>query len=437
MRSSEDLTADLVARDPALPLGLVLDEGALSGWLAERTGVVGTARRRYLRYKPRSSVTALVDWHSPTGSEPLVVNAWAAASTPKLAKTVAHAPQGSLVTIDHRQRVLVSTPAADRHVPALSALAAPHHRAVADLLGRCPRPLTTLAYKPHRRWVGRLPAEDHPAAATLLLRAYRRGRAHRPWQLLELLAQTQVAATRPLAYHRRLDLIVGSWATGTPMDALVAADPTSNQIAEVGTLLARLHTAQPPLIQPRFGAGWIPHASGPDSLAEAVASLSTLDPELATRTTALVERLTAALAPTPASDQSTALIHGDFSLDQVVATHAGPVLLDLDRASIGDPAADLGSTLAVLYGEPHTRLMAADLLQQLLTGYAQQAPLPPLARIAVHAADQLLRRAVEPFRHGESQWRRAIAIALSTAEQLLDEGDIIRPRRSLTRGASR
>jgi aminoglycoside phosphotransferase (APT) family kinase protein len=101
-------------------------------------------------------------------------------------------------------------------------------------------------------------------------------------------------------------------------------------------------------------------------------------------------------------------IHGDFHTAQVLIDAARVGILDLDRASSGDPVSDLGNFAAHLeYAaidgtlSPAVRDLAVD---AFITGYEQTAGLSARKRIHAHIAAGLLRLGSRPFRTRASEW---------------------------------
>src|SRR5699024_7329934 len=151
----------LVDRDPDLPgLALLLDRDRLTRWLGSLLGRPVTVRLHHLRYKPGTSCVL----HVQAGDQALLVAATARSEAAKHAKTLERSA-GSVIGTDPGRQVLGGTPAADRDLPGVALLTDPAQRD--RLLGRLLRhgPVVDpavepvlLRYKPHRRWVGLLPA---------------------------------------------------------------------------------------------------------------------------------------------------------------------------------------------------------------------------------------------------------------------------------------
>lgn len=388
------ITACLLV-DESVP-GAAVVTGGVS--LGDRLAAVGEHLLDvgYLRYKPGTSLVAALD----LASGPAFAYAVSPAARPKLAKTIAQAPPGSVLVDDTADDLLVARPAADRDLPALADL----ERALGSIgvdresIG-C---RSQLAYKPQRRWVGRL----GPAGRHLVARAYRPAdlAALLPGWRLACLAGGDVRVPALVAVGGRRGLAVTSWLGGTPLDRLVAEGRVpAGVLSAVGRGLAGLHAAGN-----RSGGtlvGWAP-VSGDERIerADAVAAqLSQVWPAQGDRVRAVVDWL---VATVPAVDRVHP-VHGDFSTDQVIVDPAGRIgLTDWDRAGWDDPAVDLGSLRAA-------GLPAAD-FAEVLTGYASVRDLP--TSIDWQLAWARLLRLSEPLRQGRADWRHQVGVRLAELE---------------------
>lgn len=184
-----------------------------------------------------------------------------------------------------------------------------------------------------------------------------------------------------------------------------------------GVALALLHAAVGAV--PVEVAGVVA-ARQPDLAAQGRAHagiLAPLDAGLASRMVALTGRVVGAWAPVAASSarvgRGGALLHGDFTPDQVLLERqTGRVwLTDLDRATLGAPAADLGSYLASAAPGPG---------EALLDGYrAGGGRIPGDAELRAGRARAVLLGAVDPLRRADPGWRRGVAGRLDILEDLV------------------
>lgn len=398
MLSSAD--AAVVRRDPRLPgLRLLLDDDLLAGLLG------APVTRCYLRYKPGTSCVAAVRL---ADGEDVLVTAYDDEGRAKVDKTLAVVPPDAVRLHDADRRLLATRSCADRDLPALAALSDPRRRRrlLRRLLPgvRVPRDaeLTGLAWKPHRRWVGLVRLDG----TAVVLRAYRPQDAHRSADVLGHLGAAAAATPTLLGHLPALGLLAVEHRPGEDLLRATGsgrAGPPHVQAA--GRALAALHRLQVDGLPART-----PEDEG--AVARAAADhIGVLLPHLSVRAARLADRLADRLAALP---PVACTLHGDFSADQVVVHGARAGLIDLDRAAVGSPAADLGSAraaLALLAGaSPGVRH------EDLERGYAQLAVLPDAEALAVHTAAALLRRAAEPFRTRRPDWPSAVAALLDAAQ---------------------
>lgn len=236
-----------------------------------------------------------------------------------------------------------------------------------------------LSYNPARRWVGRdgawvvkVHAVAPPAGVAALLTA----------------PSAALAEYLPPARHDHSGRQVRTaWTAGSP--------PQPADLPAVRAALTTLHRCPPPPGLPVLDAAWAVGAA--DRTARAVAAAL---PGQGARALTLLAVLAEHAHRWP---EPTALLHGDFSPDQVVVRDGGAVLLDLDRAALGPPDWDWAQwTVAqVASGGPVTA--------------APQHPEPLLLLAAA------LQRAVEPLRRLRPGWTRLVADVLSSAESAATE----------------
>lgn len=419
--------AALVARDPDLPgLAVLLDDDALPSLLG--VPVV----RRYVRYKPGTSCVLGATADLPTGAADVLVTAYDVDGGAKLAKTADRAPAGTVLASDPERRLLAVTAAADRDLPALALVTAPRRRRrllsslLPDLSPVGAARLSTLSYKPMRRWVGLLSPQGGPP---LVLRAYRPEDAAAAVAALRSLAGGSPRTPRLLAADEGLGLLVLEYLPGRPLDELLAAGGApAGVLADAGRALAALHG--------RSASGLAVH--GPAEAAAAVraaaATVGVLLPQLHDRAARLAEELSARLSRVHSQP---VVLHGDFSADQVVVDHdAGVALLDLDRAAVGDAAADVAGLYAALVAEQvpgrRARLSPGDVVGEVLAGYATVRTAPEPVAVAAHAAALLLRRVADPFRLCATSWPESANSLLDAALTVSARGLDVPRRRPAT-----
>lgn len=394
---------ELAARNSALPgLALILDHGRL----AQCLGIDGI-ERPYLRYKPGTKCVLAFG----SGAAARVAMAYPPARYRMLRGREALREAGDAVRFLDAFCVAVLPATLDRDLRALKKLADPAQ--AARLLDRLLGPLSAdarlhlLRHNPNRRAVLRL---DGPQGPLALVKLHARG------EWAQALANARLAQARGdapvLAVAEDRHLIVQGWVTGRPLWSEAAGLADTAAITETGAALARLHASDP------GPARAITAAEDRDGLFASVRALAGLLQDLAAPAGALARQIAAQLVD---HDGPGALLHGDFSADQVVIGKAGPVLIDWDRACIGDPARDLGSFLARLDVQAIdgtlTPAMAARAGEALLSGYATTAALPH--RVRAQRARALLMLLPEGFRQRRPDWPERATAILDQVEALL------------------
>lgn len=404
----------IVLQDPGLPgLRLLLDRERLSDWISDLLGEDVAAERRHLRYKPGTSCVV----HVEAAGRALLVSALPPSDQVKHAKTHERAAR-AVLGAEPGIGVLVSTPAADRDLPGVAALLDPNRRPrllerlFGGNLDRAAEP-SLLRYKPHRRWVGLLPARH---GRQVLLRAYRHHAVRPAAAALATLADGTPRTPRLLGWDRRRAVLAAEFLPGDPVHD--AHDGGGAVFERVGVAMAALHRRRD-LRLPERSLG-----AEAEMVHGTARHLGVLLPELSGRAGELADRIALRLDSLP---ELRLPVHGDFSADQAVLMPDGQVgLIDLDAAGLGDPAADLGCAAAALardvaLGEL-TEAGRAIRLVALHDGYRSAGGPADPGRVSVHAAAHLLRRTVEPFRLGLTEdWPRAAEDLLTRAEATLSE----------------
>lgn len=373
-------------RDEALPgLARVLDPGALAELVA--TGSPELAGEpvvcRYLRYKPGTSLVASVR----AGDEDLLVEVYRP-DDGKLAKHVSHAARrGALRALDGEHGVIVADAVADRALPGIAA--------VRERYGMS----RSVVYKAGRRWVG----ADGARAV----------KVHRPADLAQVVSGSRLVGTRlPTPGVRHVDAPLGivetEFVAGTGLRGLEHRE-RAEAVFRTGAALARLHTADTPVpAGARAGRGAVP--AGDERIGPlAIDGVCAVLPELASRARAVA----AAVEAETSAPTILAVVHGDFSADQIMVRDDGRiVVLDLDRAGIGEPLGDLARwrAAAAVEGE------GDDDTERLLAGYETAAAVDR-DRLDRLSAGAVLARLVEPFRLRHPDWRIRVERLMSQAER--------------------
>lgn len=418
---SVDAHALLATADTGLPaLPLLLDAVAL----AER--FEAPVSRSYLRYKPGTSATALVD----VDGRPAIASAWSPGKGDKRAKALKHVDPDDVLLDAPTEGLLVVDALTDRKLPALRHLVRSGH--VGPWLTRSGYPIAaattpvTLAHKPARRWVGRLPTEQ--PGQQIVLRAYTdRGHdsAVAAHGLIDPAACASVRLPRVVGNHHR-GLIALEHLPGDTLDTRVPAAA----LRRLGACLGELHASG----QATVGSG-VDESSldpnGPDRSSAAdhahpatPGGLDVLAPVLGE--TVLQARQVdaaarAALRPGPGS-----VTHGDFSLDQVVADGHSLGIIDLDRVRVGNPLDDIASLLAAAGltalsagGATGAAALIDRLRTPFVVGHSSTWTADLSDDLGPRTALALLARSGEPFRAGRDDWPQATHELVSLAGSLV------------------
>jgi aminoglycoside phosphotransferase (APT) family kinase protein len=195
-----------------------------------------------------------------------------------------------------------------------------------------------------------------PPAGHLLPRAHDVAREYR---VLAALAPTPVPVPEPLGFCADPDVIgapfyvmreVGGDVLRTRADTgALAAAQRSAVARELASTLAALHAVDPAAI----GLGDFGRRAG--YCARQLATWGAQWERSRTRDLPEMTKLLAALAERTPADSATSIVHGDYRLDNViVALGARPricAVLDWELSTLGDPLADLGTTLAYWHDE--------------------------------------------------------------------------------------
>jgi aminoglycoside phosphotransferase (APT) family kinase protein len=409
--------ADLAAREPALPgLTTLLDADAFAELLRSLSPAFARAaiQATYVRYKPGTRCLVAFEVRGP-GAPPCVYatayeqGRWAARRAadagglrPGTAASDARAVLVSLFPADARLRALAPLGDPARCGPLLRKLA-PARPSLHG--GR----MSTLAYKPERRYVGLLRGDGSRAVIKLYAdAAFLGARA----AVVTPLQSDLLATPRCIGRSRRHRALVLEWLPGDRLSDLLANSAVPvDEVRRAGLALAELHR------QLRHDSSRLPaHAPG---LAPAARAVEALWPALADRAAQLAAATAAALAE-PAPVQP---IHGDFYAGQVLVG-PGPIgILDLDGVCAGDPTADAGNFVAHLeYAAVDGTLTAAarDLAAGVfLEAYQEAGGALALRRVRAQIAAGLLRLASRPFRTRAADWAARMSVILDRAGVLL------------------
>jgi aminoglycoside phosphotransferase (APT) family kinase protein len=421
------LDADLVQRDPALPgLAIVLDPEAFVGALRRSLpdADLGAARITYVKYKPGTN--CLVGYRLTVAGT--IVEVYAKAYGVNAAKKLQKAHEqpgqpGALgqgrIPLDDCQVVVSAFPndAKVRMLPSLVE-AETRFRLLGELFPDRPTlwagTVQGLVYKPERRYVARLLAEDGPQAA---LKLYTRPgyyevvqRHRKPYE-----ARAPLRLALRFGQSDRHAALAFEWLPGRLLnEAILEPQFDAHALITVGAALAQLHA------QAIEGLPRLTRETEASTLLSEAAMLSLVCPHLAQRAEVLAQRMAAHLVGRPPAYRS---IHGDFHARQVLLNSDTAAILDLDRAVYADPMIDLGLFAAHLEREVIRGNLPANrvepLVQALLKGYVAATRQPVADEIELYTAVELLRLSPRFFRYRELDWPDRIEASLDRVETIL------------------
>lgn len=419
---------ELIKKDGALPgLAALFDEDLLTAKIRALAPFSGlrTLKIDYMRYKPATSCVATLILQFDDGQRH-----WLAAKAltltrfeiswrhPKRQKLINNGDPYAPLAIPELG-IILSYPQHDRALPGLSLLNASRERDaqlrawLPDIAAKARLDLNILRYKPERRLLALLRCNGQPWATLrfasdkryqAMLTGNRLGHATGEIELLAALPEQRLLITR--------------WIEGETLCPEQGDNLTEQDVFQLGGRLASLHGLKIAL----------PDAPLPDGIKDARQVLNTLSvvaPIQQERFTALLTALAKKL-----TDRlfQRVVIHGDFTVDQVVKRAVGGQLrlIDWDRATAGHPAIDLAAFQARLelqvIEKTLTPYQAGRIVASLHEGYRQQrGHLPPL--LADYTALALLQLAAEPFRKRMVGWPQHIAELLQRAGQLMAQSE--------------
>jgi hypothetical protein len=394
---------ELVEYDGSLPgLATLLDPEALRALLSDFVTPAGGVRVEYLRYKPGTSLTCGLLLDTPLG----VVRAFGvagsadfAAKLPKL--TGLHRPGlNRPLASDVRAHVVVSTMEND---PVLGSL----HRGMRGLQRTVPAAaegrVQVLRYRPLRRALLLVEASGAPAAVVRVVDPkavdghLRRHRAA---------VHQHLPVPRESTHSRRRGVIASEYVSGTvSADGVVDSDTQ----ALAGDVLADWHA--------RSGRFRLPEVDMRGALLSAAGLVGDLVPHLADEAASVARSVGQRLQAVP---QHRHLVHGDFSVDQVVRTPTGVTVLDLDRLRQDAPEWDVATWFAaeVLAGHTPPDAEPAEVMAPLLEAYRAASGADLRRDLRLYAAAALLLRAGEPFRLRQPSWSHRVGEIVRAASGL-------------------
>lgn len=424
--SPEDL--DLVRRDAKLPgLTTVLDPQAFVQTLnaALPKAEIVSAIPLYARYKPQMNLLIQHEITTANGEKTTVyAKAYGPDAPPHLDKArrkpgaVSEALGAGRFVIEEEKLVVVPFPN-DARLKQLRYLEDP---------GKCEKilrslgldagdsPLEALRYKPERRYVAK-----HFGGAGAVVKFYAPG----DYDSALVNASTfkeGFKTTGPL----RLAGVVGTsgeysaiatgWVGGLPLEDALRGRSGAETAKLAGEALSELHA------QEVRGLKFTTRQEEANALSALASGISFTLPDVAGEVYKLVGRLAPGLLAAPLE---LVPIHGDFYDEQAIVSSGGEYItvLDLDRATFGDSASDLGNFAAHLEVDSLRGEISpgesARLEDALLDGYDPTGRSEIRGRFALYKAAGMLKLAPMPFRRRWSDWPDATRRIISRAAEIL------------------
>jgi len=379
----------------------------------------------YVRYKPGTSCLVGFAAHVEGGTVPVYARTHATHSRVKLAKAVtreglpgplgfgAAAVRGPALAVyeipnDHELRGLPRLLRAEPCRLRLADVTFGEH-AVSDSL------VTTLRYKPERRFVSRLDSSGRRAVLKVYTEedfAATRDRSKR------FRSQGALVVVEAIGRRERHNALLFPWIEGESLLAMAARNfPQALAAAHrIGEAVQIVHAHEP---------GALPECTSAtvDQWMRATCdSVRGLDREASELAAAVGADLRAGLAT---FDWPATALHGDFSCDQIIVADGAAAILDFDRAARGHPLLDLGRFAASLELETlHGGINSVrrdELIAAFVAGYGVPVPGGDSTFNAFTAAHLLL-KADEPFRHRWQNWRAQIRSIVHRAGELCGSG---------------
>ena len=414
--------AELVRRDACLPGFATLfdDQDALKALQAGFPELaITSARGVYVRYKPQTNCLVRYEVETAAGPRMCYAKAHRADATGKLNKACRTVTLPGHRAVLAEQFIVLHCFPDDYKLGALNVLQDDAHRRafLQELLpGQAglwnEASWQTIAYKPERRLVVRVEAENTQAAIKL----YRDiDFARADSNATAFYAHPGVSTARLVGRSSSHHALALEWLPGRLLtDALTNAGSQSDvsMLAGVGAALANMHAGPAQGLSPRTRAM---EAKRFDALADWFAWLL---PDLASRVRALADTLGHLLLSAP---PQTFPVHGDFYHSQVLLDASGLSLLDFDEAYRGDPAHDLGLFIAHLKRNALKGVFDAAFVELAITafldGYREvSGQLPP--RISLYTAAELFGLAPHFFRQRAPDWPELTEAVITLAEEI-------------------
>ncbi len=292
----------------------------------------------------------------------------------------------------------------DSQLPALSRLVSDSfsdcflQRVVATQFNDCIQRIDTLAYKPNRRFTGKVTSES---GQTFVLKIYEPARFASAMQSAQILKRVKSPGPARLGRSNRHRCVALQWIDGESMSRLISNRQLRGvDIENTFEQLDQLHRTD---VKP----GALRHRHPTRRLAQLANYLAAIYTPSTNRVQYMAKALFELDEKTP---YVPTLIHGDFHPGQVLSDGEILSFCDFDNACYGDPFSDIGNWLShVRFGAIMGDLPESSCAKvfDLVHSYFQRSAGRPdqVARIKLNYLISLFRLAVAPFRSGQVDWQ--------------------------------
>jgi len=411
--------ANLVERDQAIAsMKMVLDPDAFVKALrnAQPELNVADAKLTYVRYRPARSCLGAYRVEIQNAAAPMLTHvtaynrkAWTKLPSPIDQHHLALQEQ-TLVSFfpgDTKLTSLARLMNRDSRQDILKLLLPANTEAWSD-------DIETLAYKPQRRYVGRINCGD---GASALLKHYRNREYHKSAlaTVIDCPTTARLRIPRTLGQSQHHQSLVFEWLPGRLLDTEITNAPVIRSLYASGAALAEFHTLATDGLQQRTRGMQL------DKLNAMAATIAQLHPPLAPLAQDLATRIGQGLMREPPLAQR---IHGDFYTKQVVLMEDGQVaIIDHDENVCGDPMEDLGLFIAHLLKDTHNECVAhrhiESLIEAFIAGYQFTAQKQLPHTLHYHIAAGLFSLTHTPFRAHTPNWPEDTWIMLEHIDGML------------------
>ncbi len=413
--------ANLVQRDQAIAgMKVVMDPDALLTILqAARPELdVTSVQLTYLRYRPTRTCLGSYQVKIQDTVTPMLAHvtayhgkAWGRLSI----------PIGNDHHIICQDQVLISLFPGDAGLPSLAGLINRDSRQ--DILKTLlpasaeawPADIETLAYKPQRRYVGRINFEH---GNSIVVKHYRETEYPKAAlaTTIDCPATARLRTPRSLGGSQHHQSLAFEWLPGRVLRREITTTSAAHSLYACGAALAEFHTLATDNLQHRTAS------IKADRLTAVAKTIGHLHPPLASLAqeiaTGIAQKL---LQEAPARQR----IHGDFSLSQVILMEKGQVaIIDHDENVCGDPMEDIGHFIARLLRYEHTRKITHNqvelLMEAFIEGYQSNTQQPITTHtLPCHIAAGLFSLAHKPFRAHKNNWPQGLQKRLEKINDIL------------------